>query len=108
MAIRRFSGFMTAGGRFFWKTLVEHDGWRIQQNNLLRKVSLKPFRLLDPDGVLWASSDTLEELQRELPALIAHFSTKKAFINSEDVKQALHALMTLVASIAGSRAGGRK
>ena len=46
----------TMGGKFFWKDVVEHDGWRLQQNKLM-----KNCRILDPENkrVAWGGESAM-------------------------------------------------
>ncbi len=88
MSIRRFSGLQTLmEGAVFWTDLVNERGWRIQYNRTLDVfLPLKPFRLLDPNGVLWASADEAEELANELPNMVAEFAQKDPLIDQEMVQ----------------------
>jgi hypothetical protein len=78
MTIRKLFGTATADMGVFWEDKVNHEGWRIQYNKTLDVASpLKPFRLLDPKGHLWASADELKELAEALPTLCTEFSAKE-------------------------------
>ncbi len=88
MAIRRLYGTATVDAGVFWEDCVSHEGWRIQYNKTLDKtLVLKPYRLLDPMGNLWASSDTLSELAEALPELTKVFAKKQPLFDSEDAKK---------------------
>ncbi len=51
--------FPTMGGEFFWNTLAEHKGWRMQQNMFTQHV-----RIIDPDNIrrAWGSLDAMKRL----------------------------------------------
>ncbi|KZY28191.1 hypothetical protein A3754_06405 [Alcanivorax sp. HI0083] len=88
MSVRRLFGTATADAGVFWSDKVSEQGWRIQYNKTLDKVSpLKPYRLLDPSGNLWASSDTMQEMVDDLPGLIDEFSGKDSLFSSEEAKK---------------------
>src|SRR5690554_5900475 len=98
MAIRRLYGTGTADAGIFWDDYINENGWRIQYNKTLEATSiLKPYRLLDPKGNLWASSDTLHEMVNSLPELAASFSEKEPLFSSDEVKS----LIKKVAMAAG-------
>ena len=87
MSIRRLYGTGTVDAGVFWDDKISENGWRIQYNRTLDKFSpLKPFRLLDPSGNLWASADSLEEMIEALPELSAEFSKKTPLFSSEEFK----------------------
>ncbi|MBV1790532.1 hypothetical protein KQ940_20930 [Marinobacterium sp. D7] len=87
MGIRRLYGTGTVDAGVFWDECVSEKGWRIQHNKTLEVTGmLKPYRLLDPKGNLWASSDTLSEMANALPELAASFSEKEPLFGSEEAK----------------------
>ncbi|MCL5050381.1 MAG: hypothetical protein M1473_07650 [Firmicutes bacterium] len=88
MAIRTLMGTPTTDAGVFWSDKLDHAGWRIQYNSTLEKTNLlKPYRLLDPSGNLWASSDTLEEMVIALPELTNLFSKQESLFTTEDLKR---------------------
>ena len=87
MTIRRLYGTATVDAGVFWDDCVNENGWRIQSNNTFRAAGmLKPYRLLDPKGNLWASSDTLSEMADALPELAIVFSEKEPLFDSDEAK----------------------
>lgn len=94
MSIRRLWGTGTVDAGVFWEDKVNENGWRIQYNKTLDSFSpLKPYRLLDPLGNLWASSDTLAEMVENMPELIEVFSKKEPLFSSEDCKKFLKTVL---------------
>lgn len=84
MSIRKLFGTPTVDAQVFWTQLVNEDGWRVQYNQTLDKFSpLKPYRLLDPDGYLWASADSATELADAMPQLIRDFAEKNPLFTRE-------------------------
>lgn len=108
MSIRRLFGTQTLGGHVFWTLIAEHHGWRVQYNRTLDVASpLKPYRLISPDDLLWASSDTAEEMCAALPELIVQFSDRSPLLNLEDLKSIAGSLAaTLMAVITARSKGG--
>ena len=108
MAIRRLYGTATFDAGVFWSDCVNHNGWRVQHNKTLEATRvLNPYRLLDPKGNLWASSDSLSELADSLPELANVFSEKEPLFSSDDAKKFIKAV--LVAAGTGSNGGdGRR
>ena len=106
MAIRRLFGTATVDLGVFWEDKVNERGWRIQYNHTLDVASpLKPFRLLDPRGNLWASADMLPEMAKALPELVAEFSQKEPLFDSDDVKRFVKEVAKLAAtSVTGKMA----
>ena len=110
MTVRKLYGTPTLTERaVFWDTIANEEGWRIQFNKALKATkTLKPFRLLDPNRYLWASADTLEELQDALPELVDEFSQKSPLFTGEDVLRALAAAAKVaVAVLAKGTRGSR-
>lgn len=88
MTIRRLFGTATVDAGLFWEDRLNHKGWRIQYNHTLDVASpLKPFRLLDPRGNLWASADSFSELADALPTLCVDFAAKEPLFDSDDAKE---------------------
>jgi hypothetical protein len=110
MSTRDLVKLPTAGGKVFWTDVVNRDGWRVQYNKTLDKVTpLKPFRLLDPQDYLCASANTVEEMAQALPRLIAKYEKKKPVVTHEQVKDALLNIATvLLQAAAGGKGGGGK
>lgn len=106
MAIRRLFGTATVDAGVFWEDKVNYKNWRIQYNSTLDNFSpLKPFRLLDPQGSLWASSDTLEEMNEALPGLIEEFSAKDALFTGNDIKKFVGLVATAATGVVVSEIG---
>lgn len=55
----------TLGGHFFWVTLAEVDGWKLQRNKLT-----KHCRILDPDDIrkAWGSENAMAKALQRLEA----------------------------------------
>jgi hypothetical protein len=99
MAIRRLYGTGTADAGVFWSDCVNRNGWRIQYNQTLEVTRiLKPYRLLDPKGNLWASSDTLSEMADALPELAVVFTEKEPLFSSDEVKGFVKAVVAAAAT----------
>lgn len=51
--------FPTMGGEFFWNTLAEYNGWRMQQNMFTQHI-----RIIDPDNIrrAWGDFDGMKRL----------------------------------------------
>lgn len=95
MGIRRLYGTGTVDAGIFWDDCVNEQGWRIQHNKTLDITGLlKPYRLLDPKGNLWASSDTLSEMANALPELANSFSEKEPLFGSDEVKSFVKAVFS--------------
>lgn len=108
MSVRRLFGTATADAGVFWSDKVSEQGWRIQYNKTLDKVSpLKPYRLLDPSGNLWASADTMKEIVDDLPALIDEFSRKEALLSSDEVKKSAKAALSILVTAGLTYLGGK-
>ena len=56
----------TMGGKFFWKTLAEKNGWKVQQN-----VLFKNCRILDSNGwrIAWGGGGALNVFLEQMPVL---------------------------------------
>lgn len=105
MAIRRLYGTATFDAGIFWSDSVNHNGWRIQYNKTLEATKvLKPYRLLDPKGNLWASSDSLAEMAESLPELATVFSEKEPLFGSDEAKAFIKSVLTAVARVATAAA----
>jgi hypothetical protein len=97
MAIRKLFGTPTVDAGIFWSEVVNQSGWRVQYNRTLDAFSLlKPYRLLDPDGYLWASADSAQELAQAMPELIQEFCEKNPLFPREDVAPTLMTVATLL------------
>jgi hypothetical protein len=95
MAIRRLYGTATVDAGVFWDDCVNESGWRIQSNSAFKTTGmLKPYRLLDPKGNLWASSDTLSEMADALPELAITFSEKEPLFDSDEAKSFVKAVFS--------------
>lgn len=102
MSVRRWPGTPTnpMEGAMWWTEVVNEKGWRIQFNKTFDTVTpLKPYRLLDPRGYIWASADDPDELQKELPELTEWIASKEPLFTGEDVKDAIKALGPLLIAI---------
>lgn len=100
MAIRRLYGTATADAGIFWSDCVSEGGWRIQYNKTLETTRmLKPYRLLDQKGNLWASSDTLSEMANALPELAEAFSQKEPLFSSDEMKGFIKAVVTAAGTV---------
>lgn len=99
MAIRRLYGTGTADAGVFWSDTVNDNGWRIQFNATLDATQvLKPYRLLDPKGNLWASSDSLSEMANSLPELAVEFSEKEPLFSSDEAKSFIKTVIAAAGS----------
>lgn len=99
MSVRRLPGSPVVDLDVFWKDVVNESGWRIQYNSTFAATGrvmpfLKPFRLLDPNAMLWASADGAEELARELPELVVEFSKKDPLIDKKTLTRIMAATAT--------------
>lgn len=104
MAIRRLPGMATLDFGVFWEDVGSHDGWRIQFNKTLDKSPLlKPVRLLDPAGNLWASADSIEEMQSSIDDLMLSCSAKDPLIGSDEAKAALRTVLQALVVIVVKR-----
>lgn len=100
MSIRRFPGLQSLGGAVFWTDLVNEGGWRVQYNKVPGiSLMMKPFRLLDPNNMLWASADSADELADALPELVEEFSKKDPLIDKDDLKKIVGALGAAVLAL---------
>ncbi len=113
MAIRRFPGTPTADIELAWDVVATHDGWKIEIHKeslaaFARKLVFwrdwNPVRLLGPDGTLWASAATVEEMKDALPELMAEFESKKPLLTREDLRKAGEALWSILLAAASRRA----
>ncbi len=109
MAVRRLFGTATADLGWFWVDCVHHNGWRIQYNKKLDTTGvLKPYRLLDPQGHLWASSDNFKEMVEELPELVRVFSEKEPLFSGDEAKVFVKmVLQTVVAAALSGNKGNQ-
>lgn len=99
MAIRRLYGTATADLGVFWNDCINENSWRIQYNKTLDTTGfLKPYRLLDPKGNLWASADTLAELANALPELAELFSVKEPLFSSDEAKKFVKCVVAVAAA----------
>jgi len=86
MGIRKLFGTPTVDAGIFWTNVVDVEGWRVQHNQTLQDVSpLKPYRLLNPEGYLWASADSAEEMANAMPELIKEFGKKDPLFTYQEV-----------------------
>lgn len=101
MSIRRLYGTGTIDAGVFWENKIDEKGWRIQYNSTLDNFSfLKPFRLLDPSGNLWASADSLKEMIEALPELSAEFSKKTPLFSGDEFKSFVRVAGAIIATAA--------
>ncbi len=106
MSVRKLFGTPTIDAQVFWAEIVNQDGWRVQYNRVLDKHSpLKPFRLLDPEGYLWASADSADELANAMPQLIQEFGEKYPLFTREDVAKTLMTVAGLLVQVAMASKG---
>ncbi len=105
MTIRRLLGTPTVDAGVFWETLPGAGGWKLQFNKTLDRWSpLNPYRLLDPEGYLWASSDSLEELRDGLPGLVDEFAAKSPVVSKEAPVKTLIATIEIAVRLAETAA----
>ena len=69
--MRKLLGLKTLGGHVCWEDTYTNGRWRIQHHLAdFFGIGLKPYRLLDPDDCLMASSDNEMELRIYLDHLM--------------------------------------
>lgn len=90
MTVRKLPGTATINAHLFWDEIENVNGWKIQYNSVLNRLTpLNPVRLLDPQGHLWASAANLEEMSEALPGLIKEFESADPLLSREEVVEAL-------------------
>jgi hypothetical protein len=108
MAIRKFPGTPTADLELAWDVVAAHEGWKIEvhkeflaslANKLVFWRDWNPVRLLGPDGTLWASAATVEEMNDALPGLMAELAAKKPMFTRDDVQKAAEALGSILMTV---------
>jgi len=73
MSVRKLNGTQTLGGKFWWETVYRNHDWKVQHHKTnFWLVGLKPYRLLDPNDHLVASSDNEDEMKEYLDNLMRH------------------------------------
>lgn len=112
MAVRKFPGTPTADLGMAWDVAAEQDGWKVEVHKeslaaLARMLVFwrdwNPVRLLGPDGTLWASASTVEEMREVLPALMEELAEKRPLLNREDVRKLGKALGSILLTVASGR-----
>jgi hypothetical protein len=108
MTIRRLPGTATVDLEIAWDVVAEHQGWKIElHKEFLAKAAetllfwrdWNPVRLIGPDGTLWASAATVEEMKGALPDLMAEFAAQKPMVSREDVRKAAELLGQMLATV---------
>jgi len=85
MVVRRLFGIDVSGTHSSWIEVATAAGWCIQYNSAFEVASsLQPYRLLDPDGRLWASSDNALEMSNTLQSLFEELAGRTPLLNDEN------------------------
>ena len=73
--------FPTLGGKFFWNTLAEKNGWKVQQNKLFGNC-----RILAPNNwrMAWGGGGALEVFLEQMPLLADAYSEAQRLSESKD------------------------
>ena len=111
MTVRTFPGTPTADLEVAWNVVATHENWKIEvHKELLSSVVKKltfgtwnPVRLLGPDGTLWASAATVEEMKDALPELMTKFAEKKPLLTKEDLRKMGEALASVLLAAAARK-----
>jgi hypothetical protein len=117
MTVRTFPGTPTADLEVAWDVVATHERWKIEvhkeplaslANKLVFWRDWNPVRLLGPDGTLWASAATVEEMKEALPELMTTFAAKRPLLTKEDLRKAGEALASILLAAASRKVNAPK
>lgn len=109
MAIRMLFKSPTINAGVWWETVYSHQGWCVQYNSSLDTITpLKPYRLLDPEGYLLASADTLSDFEEHIDRLIDHYNQCQPIITREEAARRIFDIVMVIVTHVGKRAAEGK